>query len=200
MRRELILTALIFTVLGFLAGHVYTRQSYPSTAPLVAPALTNPESPPASTEMAGLPPGHPPINTNELLGSLRQAAEQNPNDARAAAALANGLFDARRFEEAVFWYKRALALDAKDLNARTDLGSAYYNLNRHDEAIAEFERVLALDATHAQALYNLAVVKLNGKRDVVGARAALARLERAHPNFPPLAELKQSVEQAARAR
>lgn len=201
MRRELILTALIFTVLGFLAGHVYTRQALESqTNPSPQPVI-NPEAAPASTDMeANLPPGHPPINTEEMIHSLRQAAEQNPKDARAAVALANALVDARRFDDAVFWYKRGLALDPKDQNARTDLGSVYYNLTRYDEAIAEFERTLALNPTHAQALYNLAVVKLNGKHDVAGAREALQRLERAHPEFPPLAELKQSLEQASAAR
>ena len=198
MRRELILTAIIFTVLGFLAGHVYTRQTQRAPATPAASSTPNPEEPTASVDsQTGLPPGHPPINATEMVNSLKQAA-QNPEDKRAALELANALYDARRFDEAVFWYKRALALDPKDVNARTDLGSAYYNLKRYDEAIAEFERSLAFDPTHAQTLYNLVVVKLNGKQDIAGAQEALARLERAHPDFPMLADLKQSLAQARR--
>ena len=135
-----------------------------------------------------------------MINSLKQAAEKNPADKQAALELANALFDARRFDEAVFWYRRVLALDPKDINARTDLGTAYYNLNRHDEAIAEFERTLQLDPTHPQTLYNLVVVKLNGKRDIAGAQEAFARLERAHPDFPMLVDLKQLLAQARQAR
>lgn len=201
MRRELVLTAIIFTVLGFLAGHVYTRQAIRTPVAPSSSSTLNPEEPAASGDAeAGLPPGHPPINTAEMVNSLKQAAEKNPGDKRAALELANALYDARRFDESVFWYRRVLALDPKDINARTDLGSAYYNLNRHDEAIAEFERSLQLDPTHPQTLYNLVVVKLNGKRDIAGAQEAFARLERAHPEFPMLADLKRSLAQARQAR
>lgn len=187
MRRDLLITALLFTAVGFVAGVVYTRQTAGSPrAPLVQA--------PAAVESEALPEGHPPINVAERWSALQQAAEANPKDPRPALELANFLYDIERWDDAIRWYQRALELDPKNTDARTDLGTCYYNLSRFDEALAEFNRALKVEPDKPQALFNIAMTRLRGKQDAAGARQAYEQLRRSHPDFPGLEQLTQLLE------
>lgn len=194
MRRDLLITALIFTAVGFVGGVVFSRY-----APGGPQALATPAPPPAASGMspeaeASLPEGHPPLNIAEQWSRLQQQAEANPKDARAALELANFLYDVQRWQDSIRWYQRALELEPRNTDARTDLGTCFFNLARYDEAIAEFNRVLELEPDKPQALYNLAMARLQ-KQDKAGARRAYEQLRRAHPDFPGLATLTQQLGQ-----
>lgn len=189
MRRDLLITALIFTAVGFVGGVVYMQYGAPASSRAAGPSsLAMPEDP------AGLPEGHPPINLAQQWQTLREKAEASPNDPKAALELANFLFDIERWEDATFWYKRGLTLEPKNTDARTDLATCYYNLKRYDEAIQEYNVVLELEPNKPQALYGLALARLNGKKDVAGARQAYEQLRRNHPDFPWTQELAQRLE------
>ena len=195
MRRDLLITALLFTAVGFAGGVVYTRyapggpQAPVTPAPAAAASAMSPEA------EAALPEGHPPLNVAEEWSRLQQQAEANPKDARAALELANFLYDVERWQDAIRWYQRALELDPRNTDARTDLGTCYFNLARYDEAITEFNRTLALEPDKPQALYNLAMARLRGKQDTAGARQAYEQLRRSHPDFPGLPEMARLLEQ-----
>jgi len=192
VRRDLLITALIFTAVGFVGGVVYRDYApgRPSTALVQTPAAAM--SPEAE---AALPEGHPPLNIAEQWNRLQQQAEANPKDAGAALELANFLFDVGRWDDAVRWYRRALELDPKNTDARTDLGTCYFNLARFDEAIAEFNLVLELQPNKPEALYNLAMARLR-QQDPAGARRAYDQLRRNHPNFPGLPQLARMLEES----
>lgn len=195
MRRDLLITALIFTAVGFIGGYIYSQHTAPSSSRASGPASL------AMLEAdAGLPEGHPPIDVAQRWRALQEQADANPNDPRAAVELANFLYDIERWEDATFWYKRALALEPKNTDARTDLATCYYNLRRYDEAIAEYEAVLALEPNKPQALYGLALARLNGKQDAAGARRLYEQLRRAHPDFPWNDDLAQRLEAEQRRR
>jgi len=196
VRRDLLITALIFTAVGFAGGVVYTRYApggpQAPVTPAPAAAALSPEA------EAALPEGHPPLNVAEEWSRLQQQAEANPKDARAALELANFLYDVERWQDAIRWYQRALELAPRNTDARTDLGTCYFNLARYDEAIAEFSRTLALEPDKPQALYNLAMSRLR-KQDKAGARQAYDQLRRSHPDFPGLPQLAQLLDEG-RAR
>lgn len=189
MRRDLLITALIFTLVGFVAGAVYTRQSTGDSprALLSPPPATAPSD-------SSLPEGHPPLNVAERWSALQQQAEANPRDPRAAAELANFLYDIQRWDDAIGWYTRTLELEPKNTDVRTDLGTCYYNLGRFDEAIAEFDRVLELEPNKPQALFNLAMARLRGKQDTAGARRVYEQLRRSHPDFPGIELLARELD------
>jgi len=71
VRRDLLITALIFTAVGFVGGMVYNR--YAPGAPSAAPApVASAMSPEAE---ATLPEGHPPLNIAEEWNRLQQQAD-----------------------------------------------------------------------------------------------------------------------------
>lgn len=192
MRRDLLITAILFTAIGFVGGYVYTQQTggvglRPAGQP-PAPTL------PADQADTSLPEGHPPLDVAQRWRTLQEAADKNPRDPQAAMELGDFLYDLQRWEQAVFWYRRTLELDPKRTDARTDLATCYFHLNRFEEALADYARVLELEPNKPQALYGLALTRLHGKQDRAGALQAFEQLRRSHPDFPGLEQLARELE------
>lgn len=203
MKKETLITALVFLGIGFLAGYVYKAQSTPSmvggAAPAPASAPMGQAASPATTSdssAAGLPPGHPPIGNPAMRQMLEQQAAQNPQDPQAELKVADYLYDQGQFEQAIPWYQKSLQLDPKNVNARTDMGTCYFNIGRPDEALREFRQSLAVNPRHEPTLYNVVVVNLEGKHDLKAASRAWDELHRLNPSYPNLDQLKQKLDQA----
>lgn len=191
MRRDLLITALLFTAIGFVGGYVFFKQLSSGALRTVV----QPEAPAAEGE-EGLPAGHPPLDLAQRWRELQERAEASPRDAATARELADFLYDLQRWEPAVFWYRRTLELEPKNTDARTDLATCYFHLNRHDEALGEYSKALELEPRKAQALYGLTLTRLHGKNDRAGAQAAYQELRQSHPDFPGLEELARELETA----
>src|SRR5271157_560871 len=99
MKKETILTAVVFFVVGFLAGYITDAQMNWSgrqkTVMPATPAMPS-EMPggggPGAAQgggMAGLPEGHPPIDGASVVKQLQEEAEQNPKDPDIPLKLAN---------------------------------------------------------------------------------------------------------------
>jgi tetratricopeptide (TPR) repeat protein len=191
MRRDLLITALLFTAIGFAGGYLYWRQvAGGALRPTVAPAPTA-----GQTEGEALPEGHPPMDVSQRWRALQEAAEKNPRDPRPALELANFLYDVERWEAAISWYQRALELSPNNADARTDLATCYFNLKRFDDALVAYQQVLELERNKPQALYGLALARLHGKQDQEGARKVFEQLRRTHPDFPGVEALERALAQ-----
>lgn len=195
MRRDLLITALLFAAVGFVGGYVYSQQtSSGALRTVVQPPV------PAAEADDELPAGHPPLDVAQRWRELQERAEANSRDPATARELADLLYDLERWEQAVFWYRRTLELEPKNTHARTDLATSYFHLNRHDEALAEYARALELEPRKPEALYGLALTRLHGKKDRAGAEAAYRELQQAHPDFPGLEQLAREMESAGARR
>lgn len=208
MKKETVITAVVFLSVGFLAGYTYnaqrnlSRQAIPGAAPVAAaPAADATSSAGADGTLPDgqLPPGHPPVDNQAAVKFLEDQAAQNPADPQPRVRLANLMFDERDFQRAAEWYQRALSLDPKDVNARTDLGTCYFNLGRSDQALAEFRKSLEINPRHEPTLYNIVVVNLDSGRDLAAAREAWGKLYKLNPRYPNLDRLKQELDAASGA-
>lgn len=209
MKKETIITAIVFFGVGFLAGYIYDAQkkwNAQQRASAAGGAHIHDEMPGGAAASSaapggapqGLPEGHPPLDTSAIVKTLAEQAAQNPKDPEPRLKLANFLYDQRQFAEAIQWYQRALELDPRNVNARTDLGTCYFNVGRHDDALREYRKSLETNPRHEPTLFNMIVVNLEGKHDLAAAQQAWDRLEKQNPNYPGLDRLKQSLD-AARA-
>jgi len=207
MRKETILTAVVFLVVGFLAGYITDaqlswsgRQKAAMTTPAAMPAGMPGGSAAGATQSgnppSGLPEGHPPIDSAALIKQLQEEAAQNPKDADIPLRLANFLYDQRQYQQAIEWYQKSLALNPNNVNARTDLGTAYYYTGQNAQALAQYKQSLAMDPDHKPTLLNLIVVNLEGTHDVAAARRAWDHLHALDPANPALASLKQKLDAA----
>lgn len=213
MKKETLITAIVFLGVGFLAGYVFNAQR--NSASKQQPAASNVAAAPssqqasapaaqdgadsASPDAASLPKGHPPITDAEIVKFFKDAASRNPSDPEPRLKLANFLFDQHHFNEAITWYQQALRLDPRNVDARTDMATCYFNLGKAREALDELHQALKIDPQHEATLFNLVVVNLNGTHDLRAARQAWQRLDQINPSYPNLDQLKQSLDQAAGA-
>jgi tetratricopeptide (TPR) repeat protein len=207
LKKETVITAVVFLAVGFLAGYIYDAQKNWNAQRAAASAPHVHEDAPDGAATAGgtgggtgqaLPEGHPPIDTSAVVKTLQEQAAQSPLDAEVRLKLANYLYDHQQWQPAIEWYQKALALDPKNVNARTDLGTAYFNSGRPQEALREYRKSLEYDPTHQPTLYNSIVVNLDGLQDVAAAQQAWERLNKLNPSYPGLDRLKARL-QAARA-
>jgi tetratricopeptide (TPR) repeat protein len=187
MRRD----TLVFTVAGILFGLVvgYMAASWdvvPRPAAVVA----------APGARAGAPAGAPPsarLNPDEVEALTALAARQ-PGDAAVRVELGNLHMDAERWDEAVRWYREALAVNPGLADTITDLGACLVSAGRPQEALPEFERVLQADPGHRNALYNKGIALLQMGRAADAADAWEDLLKR-HPDDPQLQGLRGRIEQ-----
>jgi predicted Zn-dependent protease len=133
------------------------------------------------------------------ISTLKAAIEKDPKDVQALVRLANMYHDARKYEEAVQFYKRALAVTPKDVDARTDMGICLYEMGMADDAIAQFRTSLSYDAKHWQTWLNLGIVALSSKNDLKTAADAFGKVEEINPGFKDLPMLKDALKKASAA-
>lgn len=170
---------------GLISGYILGAGQTPY-APAVQAATT-----------AALPHDHPTTVANESeLRAYREILEADPKNAKAAVELANRLYDAGRYAEAVPYYRKVLAVEPKNADVSTDLATALYYSGQTDDALAQLDASLTINPTHAQTLFNLGIVKRDGKKDAKGAADAWERLLNAHPDYPEAARVKSLLAQA----
>jgi cytochrome c-type biogenesis protein CcmH/NrfG len=173
--------ALSMLLVGGLGGYVLsvTAQRGAASAP---PALTQGTSGTVIDENA--------------LGAYRDMLARDPRNLQAAISAGNLLYDAKRYSESVPFYQQALAIDPRNVNVSTDLGTAFWYSGRPDEALAQFARSLEINPTHEQTLFNLGIVKSDGKADYAGAVAAWERLLATHPGYPNASNVRRMIAEA----
>ena len=207
MKKETIITAIVFLGVGFLAGYIYqaqtsfheAQQKGAASTPMGMPASTSGAAPMggAGGGTGQLPEGHPPIDTSAVTKALEEQAAQNPKDPEPRLKLANYLYDQQQWQRSIEWYQKALELDPKNVNARTDLGTAYFNLGRAQDALGEYRKSLEIDPTHQPTMFNSIVVYLDGLHDSAAARQMMERLNKLNPNYPGLDRLKGRLDAEA---
>ena len=141
---------------------------------------------------------HVHLANEEELKAYRDILERDPKNVKAAVDLGNKLYDAGRYAEAVPYYQQALALEPTNISVSTDLGTALYYAGRTDEALAQLDRSLAIDRTHAQTLFNIGIIKREGKKDAAGAVKAWEQLLAANPTYADAGKVQTLIAEARR--
>jgi tetratricopeptide (TPR) repeat protein len=112
---------------------------------------------------------------------------------RANVELANRLYDAGRYSEALPYYQQAIALEPKNVSVSTDYGTALYYAGRADEALAQFDKSLSIDPRHGQTLFNVGIVKRDARHDAKGAIDAWERLLSTAPDYPDASKVRSMI-------
>jgi cytochrome c-type biogenesis protein CcmH/NrfG len=120
----------------------------------------------------------------------------NPNDPKLLSKIGNVYYDAGQYDDAIGYYKQALKLDPKNVDIRSDMATCYWYKNDPDTAIAEFQKSLTYNPQHASTLYNLGVVKWQGKGDPKGALEAWQKLLDTNPNYENKARVMELISRA----
>jgi hypothetical protein len=203
VKKETVLTAIVFFAVGFLAGYITDAQmNWGARQRSPIAGAVNPQAGMAggvdtasgASTASGLPEGHPPIDTASLIKAVKEEAERDPKNPAPLLKLANFLYDQRQYSQAIEWYQKALAIDPKNVSARTDLGTAYFYTGRPQDALQQYRQSLQIDPQHGPTLFNSIVVNLEGLHDVAAARQAWEKLHKINPNYPGLDNMKQKLD------
>lgn len=174
---------------GIIVGYLIATQqgvSASASAPVPTAVATTAPAPAANG---------PAINEQELQ-AYRDILKNDPKNARAATELGNRLYDAGRYTEAITYYRQALANDPKNIAVSTDLATAIWYSGDADAAIAQFQQSLAIDPTHAQTLFNMGIVKSQGKHDAKGAVEAWEKLLASNPGYHEAERVRRMLSDA----
>ena len=181
--------AIMMLMIGALGGYAL---SLPARAASAAPAPAAPQAAPTPASPAAT------LADENALSAYRDLLARDPKNLQAAVSAGNLLYDAKRFAEAIPYYEQAMALDARDVNVSTDLGTALWYTGRADDALKQYAQSLAIDARHAQTLFNMGIVKSEGKRDYPGAVASWEQLLAANPSYSNAASVRSMIDEARR--
>jgi len=88
-----------------------------------------------------------------------------------------------QFKQAAAYYDKAVQVDPKDVSLRTKLAISLYRGGDVDAALAQLNRALSIDPKDANSLFDLGMIRLQGKQDSKGAVAAWQLLLRSNPQL-----------------
>jgi tetratricopeptide (TPR) repeat protein len=163
---------------------------------------------PAQPENAKVPAGPtaaaavaPPVTLAPSPDQLKSVADNqaapiiaklkaDPKNLELLTSIGNLYYDAQQYPFAVDYYGRELLIKPSDTAVRTDMATAYWYMGNADAAIAEFNKALTYAPTNPNTLFNLGLVKWQGKHDSAGAIAEWKKLLAANPSY----EAKDKVE------
>jgi cytochrome c-type biogenesis protein CcmH/NrfG len=193
------LQAWLFLLIGFAIGfgglYTWTKQRAPAVV-RATPLAVDPNVPTdlSATGQSSSPGAAPPPVDMARVQELTQKVKQNPRDFDSIVELGNLNFDQKNYDDAINLYKKALEIRPDAFNTRTDMGTAMFYQNRFDDAIAEFQEVLKGDPKNAQALFNLGVTMLHGKKDPKRAQEYWERMVELNPDHPQAAFVKEQIQ------
>jgi len=193
-RAQVYVMATICLALGLALGYLFRgSQTHPTMAyapeqsePSVQPAMQQPM--PSLDEMRQMAAKR----AEPLLAELRT----DPNNAGLLKQVAKIYESTHQFREASDYYNKALDINPKDVPTRTEMASCMYYNGDVDGALRQLQESLKYDPTDINALYNLGMIKWQGKKDTAGALAAWEKLLQEHPNFDRRSIVERSIARA----
>jgi cytochrome c-type biogenesis protein CcmH/NrfG len=123
---------------------------------------------------------------------LLEKLKANPHDSALLTQVAAIYHGSHQFKEAAGYYDKAAQADPKNVSLRTMLASSLYRSGDVDGAIAQLNEGLRYNPRDANSLFNLGMIRLEGKGDGKGALAAWQRLLKSNPQLS--AERKAEVQ------
>ena len=127
---------------------------------------------------------------------LIEKLKSDPDNPELLTSVGNFYYDAQQFPIAVDYYGRALKAKPADAGVRTDMATAYWYMGNADTAIAEFNKSLTYEPNKANTLFNLGLVKWQGKMDINGAVSDWEKLLATNPNYEGKDKVEQMIAQA----
>lgn len=194
--------AVVCLLLGLTFGFLLRGSSAaPIAQAAVATQSAQNQGPAQVPGMGGMPVGQSNADlVDKAVAPMLEGLKQNPKDPVTLTNIGNTYYDAKVYDKAIQYYGEALKITPENVNVRTDMANAYWYRGDADRAVAEFEKSLAQEPTHAQTLFNLGIVKWQGKKDPQGAIAAWQKLIKTNPNYPERQNVEQLIAHARDGR
>ena len=183
--------AVISLVVGLAIGYLF-RGSQSPAVPAQPAASAQPAAP-----AGGMGGQMPTLDQMKQMADTKAAPlleklKGDPNN-KDLLIQAGNLYEAtHQFKEAAAYYDKALQVDPKNVPIRTQMASCLYYNGDVDGAISQLQQALHYDPKDVNSLFNLGMIKWQGKQDSKGAVAAWQQLLKSNPQLS--AERKATVQ------
>jgi len=114
---------------------------------------------------------------------LLEKLKSDPNNSDLLSQAGNLYKATHQFKEAAGYYDKALHVDPKNVAIRTEMASCLYYNGDVDGAISQLQQALHYDPKDVNSLFNLGMIKWQGKQDSKGALAAWQQLLKSNPQL-----------------
>jgi len=196
MKREPMIFAVAGMVFGFVLGYMAANwDASPTEArPAVSPGFAAAAVGAGAPRAAGAQSPAPALDANEVK-ALETLAARDRGNAQVRVELGNLYMDHSRWDDAVRWYREALAVSPNQPDVLVDVGACLVNAGKPGEGLAEFERALKQSPDHKKALFNkgIALMESGRPKDAV---AVWENLLKRFPDDPQLQGLRAQIERA----
>ena len=174
--------AVICLVVGVAIGYLFRGSKSPApTAPAVnasqqsSPAGTMGRHVPSLAEMKQM--------ADKKAAPLLDKLKNDPANSDLLIQVGNIYRSTHQFKDAVGYYDKALKIDPKNVPIRTEMASCMYYNGDVDAAIGQLQQALHYDPKDVNSLFNLGMIKWQGKQDTKGALAAWRELLKSNPQL-----------------
>lgn len=180
---------------GLLIGYLFRGSASPGSATGARPDGVTPSVDTAGGQASRAMPSLEQMKhmADKQAEPLLQKLQADPNNPDLLVHLADIYQATHQFREAVGYFEKALAADPKNAATRTAMASCLYYTGDADGAIRQLEQAVKDDPGNANALFNLGLIRWQGKKDGIGATTAWRQLLKANPRLE--AGKKHEVEQ-----
>ncbi|MGB8013061.1 MAG: tetratricopeptide repeat protein [Terriglobales bacterium] len=185
--------AVISLVVGLAIGYLFRGSQSP--APPAQPEAAAQPSPaaqptPAAGGMGGMGGQMPTLDQMKQMADKKAAPlleklKGDPNNSDLLIQVGKIYSSTHQFKEAAVYYDKALQSDPKNVAVRSQLASILYYNGDVDGAIGQLQQALHYDPKDANSLFNLGMIKWQGKQDSKGALAAWQQLLKLNPQLSP---------------
>jgi len=152
------------------------------------------ERKPATDPHAGNPHAGMSVGRVPSLGEMKQIADKqaaplfeklktDPKNTTLLVQVGALYHATHQFKEAASYYQRAVDADPKNVANRNKLASSLYRDGDVDGALAQLKQALSYEPADANSLFNVGMIRLQGKRDARGALAAWRQLLKSNPEL-----------------
>jgi cytochrome c-type biogenesis protein CcmH/NrfG len=189
-------TLMVICLLAGIAGGWFLRGSQSYAVPGAAQAATSAPGVPNGSRGEQPSPQQMKMMADTQAAPLLAQLKSDPTNADLLAKIGDIYYDTQQYPSAIDYYRRSLNVQPANVGVRTDFGTAIWYTGDADTAIAEFNKALSYEPNKANTLFNLGVVKWQGKMDINGAVAAWQKLLDTNPNYENRAKVLELIAQA----
>jgi len=174
--------AAVCLLVGLAIGYLFRGSQSP------APPVAEARATPPTTMPAGIG-GHMPSledmrgMADKKAAPLLEKLKGDPNNSDLLIQVGNIYKATHQFKEAAGYYDKALQVEPKNVAIRTEMASCLYYNGDVDAALSQLQQSLHYDPKDANSLFNLGMIKWQGKQDSKGALVAWQELLKSNPQL-----------------
>ncbi len=183
--------AIICLGIGLATGYIS-----PGFLPPDAAAKTAAKAPRLSASAGSLANPHAPnphaptlqqmqLAADQQVSPLREKLKTHPSDSALLAQIGAIYHTTHQFKRAADSYQKAVQADPQNVALRTRWSASLYRSGDVDGALTQLNQALTLSPRDANALFDLGMIKLQGKGDGKGALVAWQQLLKSNPQLSP---------------